>query len=475
LLRMLYGFENSLNYEEQVYWFISNQKSFAELLLLIKKHLLSNNIVANFNPAIIITNYFPIKIAGYNEFILRLPSLIYGVAAVPLSFFVARKFYSETEGLIVAGFFAFSYFFIKNSQDISSENLINLISLLYIIAAITFFDKIKDSNITSISDSIFVILTGCAFGIYNIKGIILIIITLFLSFFLIKKIKTFLKAFLHFAIIILIISAYAYISNSYSIISEKNIFSLQNVLINFNIIASNNIFITILIFLPLLFLLYIYIKKVFAPKSFGEDARTSFLNSTLFLSVYFFIGICFIILSVYFLKVKFSPNELFFILVPIVILTARALVLISQKKSKQYFGIILFIFFIVTNTYLIQNITSDKNPDYKSTARYLMHKINNFPFSGIALSGPAHDFFSTAPNIFYIKKYNIKAPIFYFDSSRRNLPEIIQTARQNNIKYLWYINDKNMLYNYSEEYILKKYDIIEGLRYNKITLMLVEL
>ncbi|MCC6794168.1 MAG: glycosyltransferase family 39 protein [Candidatus Hydrogenedentes bacterium] len=107
----LYGLSNqSLWFDEVCSWHTAMQPTFAGIW--------SGDIQWNMYPPLYgLVLRAAIELFGSAEWALRLPSAITGIAAIPLMYLLGARIFSDAEGLIAAGFSAFSMFTLYFAQE----------------------------------------------------------------------------------------------------------------------------------------------------------------------------------------------------------------------------------------------------------------------------------------------------------------------------------------------------------------------
>jgi len=149
IIRYFTLIDTTLNIEEQMLWYCGTNNLFETFLLIIKQK--------PFSPILTITTWLTSWDGYYVEIINRSIAIMTGIFAVPLIFVLARKFYSEVEGIIAAGFITFSWSCIYTSHNITEHSLLLTFLLLYFIALITFLDRIAEEENVSTQENIFLI------------------------------------------------------------------------------------------------------------------------------------------------------------------------------------------------------------------------------------------------------------------------------------------------------------------------------
>jgi len=454
-----------LNLEEQLLWFVGTQKSILEVFEAILQFQPNTPIIAF---TTWMTNFKNIQ----NETLSRLPSLISGIVAIPLIFILARKFYSEIEGLIAASFVTFNWICINNSQTLNEYSILFSATLLYFISLMTFLDRISEENVVEKSDSVLLIFSGIVLGFTSICGILTILVTFFYSFFFIKKIDTFFRTVAHFITILLPLAIYllflSYISENLYTTTFEAIYFFEGL----NFIIANNLFFTVLICSPLLFLAFIYIKRLIKPSDFGEDSKTKFSNSTLILTIWLFGSIILLLVLAIFLKFDFKFNDLIIFLPPIIILIARSLVLTTTKlNNKIILGSILSLVIIITYILNFKNLYI--NPEYERVSRYIKFQTPENPKYGIIFAGNAGGKNYQIPveaSNFYLKKNDIHFPTFTFGSQEENISAVLKKIKKENITYVWIICDTTVIDSKFIRALKKNINLVDGFRYKKIIL-----
>lgn len=121
LLRLIVGIYHQFWFDEAFSFFIAKQ-SLPNLIQAI---------ASDTTPPLFFLILHAFQSIGKSEFILRLPSLIFGTLSFPLIFLIGKKFHSKKLGLIAAAILAFSPLHIYYSQETrmySQAIFLNLIS-----------------------------------------------------------------------------------------------------------------------------------------------------------------------------------------------------------------------------------------------------------------------------------------------------------------------------------------------------------
>ena len=457
----------SLTLEEQVIWFVGTQNTPIEGLLLLTK-------IKPFSLIIAITSWISCYDGLYIELINRAVVIIAGVMAVPLGFILARKFYSEVEGIIVAGFIALSWNCITASQNMTGYSFLLVFILLYFIALISFLDKISDEEI-ELSDkitipmyeSIFLIVSGVLLGFTSIWGIAIVFISFFYIFFFIKKMKIFLKTISRFAYIVIPLGLFSWWGLHQEVIYTNTKISAIDYFDYFSYTIANNYVLSALIIAPIFYLMFVYIKRIISKNEFGEDAKTRFNNSTLVVSIWFAASITAFVLITLFLQVDFTADDLIFVIPPLFILIARSIVLISSKLKHQIIiGSIFGLFFIISIFMNLENI--DNKPEYNLAVRYIMHTINNDNDNKyvIMMSNYENNIFPEETFSYYLKKNKIKNEIIIFNNNF----DMIKKIADIKANYIWFIADNDYVNQKIIAEMIKKELVENGYRYKGITI-----
>ena len=454
-----------LNIDEQLMWFIGTQQYIIESFELIAQFQANTPILA-------LTSWMTNLNNIQNETLSRLPSLISGILAVPLIFILARKFYSEIEGIIAASFVTFSWICIHNSQTLNEYSILFTTILFYFISLMTFLDRISEENIVEKSDSILLIISGLLLGFTSTWGMLTVLVTFFYSFFFITKINTFFRTVAHFITILLPLTIYLlfllYVAKSF----YAQEFETMHFLKGLNFIIANNLFFSILICLPLLFLAFVYIKRLVKPTDFGEDSKTTFSNSTLILTIWLFGGIILLLVFAIFWGLSFKFDDLIIFLPPLIILIARSLVLATTKlNGRIILGAILSLVIIITCILNFENLYS--NPEYERVSRYIMRKTPQHIKYGIIFAGNAGGKSYQIPveaSHFYLKKNEIELTTFTFDSQEKNISIVLEEAKNQNISYVWIICDTTVIDRHFINELKKNIHLVDGFSYKKIIL-----
>jgi len=463
ILLRYFTIENySLDVEEQLLWFYGTRTTpFDSLMGLIQFKPL--------NLILSITNWITCSNGLNIEIVNRSISTFAGIVSVPLIFILARKFYSEIEGIISAAFITFSWNCINNSQNMAEHSLLLMFVLLYFIALITFLDRISEENFVSKQEYIFLITSGLLLGFTSIWGILIIGISFFYSFFFIPYIKTFLKTIVHFMAIIIPLGLFILWGLTTNIYTT-NIYSAESYINSFNFVISNNYILSVVLILPIFYLAFLYIKRLFSKNTFGEDAKTKFHNSTLIITIWFIGSIIVVILFTLLLKIKLNSNDLIYIFPPLFILLARSIALISPKLKHQIiissiFGCLFLISTLINLDYI------NNKPEYNQAIRYIMHSINNDKTNsyGILMINNKQNILPKEAFSYYLKKNKIKNKLFLLDN-KNNIFDVIKQAKNTKLNYIWFIaNENNTNKNVISE--IKNIELVlEGYRYKGLTI-----
>lgn len=70
------------------------------------------------------------QLVGFSEVAIRLPSVIFSVATIPVLYFVGNKLYGERVGLLATGVFAFSRFQVHYAQEARMYTLLTLLTVV---------------------------------------------------------------------------------------------------------------------------------------------------------------------------------------------------------------------------------------------------------------------------------------------------------------------------------------------------------
>ncbi|MCL2039243.1 MAG: hypothetical protein FWG85_02305 [Bacteroidetes bacterium] len=441
----------SLDTEEQKIWFCGIQYTpFDSLLFFLE--------IKPFSLILSITAWLTCWDGVFIEILNRSISVLAGVLCVPLIFILARKFYSEVEGLISAGFISFSWICISVSLNMAEHSLLVMNILLYFIALITMLDSISEEGIVSKQENNFFILTGILLGFTSIWGMLIVFVSFLYIFFFIKKLNIFLRTLARFSCIIIPISLFCFWGLKQDIYSLNNYVFLDYITFISDAISSNY-FISIVLISPIFYLIFVYIRKLFSKEEFGEDAKTKFNNSTLLVAIWLLGSILGFVLLACLLKISFSLSDLVFVIPPLFILISRSIVLISARIKHQIiisstFGL-LFLLSVFLN---LDNINN--KPEYDQASRFLMRDKNNF----VIIVSKDNNFPKEAKT-YYLNKNNIKKPIFQIENIDKTLKEI----SKQNVDYIWFIADNDADKEIISE-LYKKKLITGGYRYKGITI-----
>ncbi len=148
-------------------------------------NLINNGVMQlDTHPALIqIFLYFYTKLFGFNDFVVKLPFLIFGVFSIYLSYKIAVQFFSKTSGYITASYIAVLQYTIMYSQIARPYS-----SGLFIVLAFTYYiqDFIFKNEVSK--KSIFLLIFFGTLGAYNhyFSSLTIILISSY-AIFLIKK------------------------------------------------------------------------------------------------------------------------------------------------------------------------------------------------------------------------------------------------------------------------------------------------
>jgi hypothetical protein len=458
----------SLTLEEQLIWFAGIQNTPIESLLFIAK-------IKPFSLIIAITSWLSCFDGLYIELVNRAITIIAGIIAVPLGFILTRKFYSEIEGIIVAGFICLSWNCITASQNIVEYSFLLVFILLYFIALISFLDRISEED-SELSDkiiipkqeSIFLIVSGLLVGFISIWGIAVVFISFFYTFFFIKKRNVFLQTIGRFAYIIVPLGLFSWWGLYQNIIYTSNKYTATDYLNSISSVITNNYILSILIIMPLFYLIFVYIKRIISKDEFGEDAKTKFNNSTLVISIWLVASVLVFVLITSLLRIRFTIDDLIFILPPLFILVARSIVLISSKLKHQIIIASIFgLFFVISVFINLENI--DNKPEYNLAVRYVMRVIKNDNKNkyAIMMSADKNNIFPKEALTYYLKKNEIKNEVFV----AKNINNVIKKIKkEKKVNYIWFIADNDYTNKKIIAEMIKKGLIQSGYRYKGITI-----
>jgi 4-amino-4-deoxy-L-arabinose transferase-like glycosyltransferase len=140
-------------------------------------------------PAYYFLLYYVQKVAGDSERTLRFPSAVIGVLTIIAMFFLAKRIYSEKEGLISALFMAILWAPIYYSQEARSYAFMLLFSMLSVYYLIGIIYSIKNSLAISRFDYVGYVLSAVANSYFHYFGLYFICIQggLFFIFLLFCK------------------------------------------------------------------------------------------------------------------------------------------------------------------------------------------------------------------------------------------------------------------------------------------------
>ena len=443
----------SFTIEEQELWAAASSGSIIDSISYI-------NQVKPFSLLLGWTNWLFCWEGIYIEFFSRLVSFISSVLAVPLIFILSRKFYSETEGLIASSLIAFSWVCISTSQEISQYSLLLSFSIFYFIALITFLDRVSEEQIFNQIDTFLLVISGLLLGLLSVWGIMLVVVSFFYSFFFIKKINTFLRVTQRFLYILLPLSLLLLLNFNRPIIYSLYTPQWTDYIASFNYIITNNYLLSVIVILLLLYLGGVYIGRISSKEEKGEDAKTSFNNSTLVITICLVGSIIGFVLITFLLKFEFSRNDLIIFLIPLFLLLSRAIVLVSTKlKTQIILGSILAIVFLISTIINLEEINN--KPEYDQVFRFIKtSSVYDYQRYGLVYTSLMHQ------NDFYYKKYDIRFPQVVL---KKDIKEIDDSGVLG-IGVYWLINDNSInIENYIKELkINNKFD--GGYRFRGVTI-----
>jgi hypothetical protein len=355
------------------------------------------------------------------------------------------------------------------------------LEIFYFISLITYFDRISEEYVASNLEVFLFIISGILLGLSSIWGILIVVVTFFYSFFFVKKISTFIKVLTKFICILLPFAILIWGMNNFSNLFEFHsvTFNIIPYLQSINYIISNNYLLSIILISPLFYFGVVYIKRLMNPDDFGEDARTKFNNSTLIITIWLVGSIGVFICSTLLLNIEYEYADLIFLLPPAIILISRSIILFSNKLRNQIIFGVTYTIIVIIACLLNANYYSNRpfnNPDYNSASRYIMRNINKSSNNsyGIVFTGIGSKFITNDAYSFYLKKYHINMPIFTFNGSSKNITPTIDSAKKQNLNYLWYVSDARITAEELIRTLQSNAKLVDGFRYRGITLYLIE-
>ena len=106
--------------------------------------LLTTSIDALHPPLYYVLLRINILLLGNEDWVLRIPSAIFGSLSIVSIFFLGKKLYTEKEGLVAAFILAFSSYAIFYSQEVRSYSLFLLLSIWSVYFLIDIFFLLKE-------------------------------------------------------------------------------------------------------------------------------------------------------------------------------------------------------------------------------------------------------------------------------------------------------------------------------------------
>lgn len=303
--------------------------------------------------------HFWMKIFGDGDFVLRGLSYIFGVLAIPASYFAGKELNNEKTGLLTAALVAVSSFCIYYSQEV---RFYSLMSLLVFLSIYFLLKVIKQSNL--INSVLLVISNLCLFYTNTIAFLFVIVEFLVFTVFIIKNKKEALKRFVTIQIATLFFSIPGILmffkindsaNNSFikpfswwgpfdvmTILSTlQNWFSpifndgYNNASVYYQALLENDIVIGYLIFIPVIVFLILIACGIRKDKFSSEKSYIFSVGLLLFIIL---LGLCFVD------KFRLIPRYTTLCLPPFLLFTGYSISLIKNRKILM--GIFFTTFFL---------------------------------------------------------------------------------------------------------------------------------
>jgi len=422
-------------------------------------------------PGFQIIMYYVVHYIGDSQYILRLPTAIFGILAVFMIFFLGKFLYSAREGLIAASITTFLWAPLYYSQEARAYSMLFFMAMLttYLwLKIVNDFYNLKPSNIKLIIlyiVSAFITEYIQYLGLFFIflQGISTILI-------LMKKPKQLLKGMIIFAILGVLFlpwlpSMLAQLQHGAEWIKPPKLLAFGYFLAFLYSLSPYILAIALILYA---FLIVKIIKL-------GFEKTNLFISPDLFLILWLVVPFAIIFIKSIISKPALTYYSLIFTAPAAYILFARAITTLKVKKSIQ--NILAFIIVVVMAYQLIIDFNYYGQPykdhimifnkrfkkrtkeQFKEAAEYVKDNYNKYPKSIIISYAWFEDYFN-----YYFEKFDFlhKVDINVWGSADTN--KVKNLIRKKQADYIWILRGHKELDSAFIDFFNSKYTLI---RYKK--------
>lgn len=159
---------------------------------------MANTPLNDFFEKLISTDYHPplyylflkgwVGLFGFSDTLLQLPSVIFSLINIPILYLIGKCYNSRKLGLILAGFYAFTFSFVYKAQEVRFYQLACLEALLIILFSLRYFKAFKPKYLVLLTLSELALLYTLTLGsLYVLVNSIIILILIFNKKEILKK------------------------------------------------------------------------------------------------------------------------------------------------------------------------------------------------------------------------------------------------------------------------------------------------
>lgn len=389
-------------------------------------------------PGIYIIYYYWLKIFSNSEFNFRLLSAIAGILSIIAVYVLAKKLYSEKEGLISAVLVAVSWFPIYYSQEARPYSLLLLFSILSTLFYWQIVKQFLSDKNTSVSTYVLYILSAVItiylhyFGTYLIflQGVFLFFISMKTKKYFFKWLTAYLIIFISYLPWIPSMAAQFRGGVGTGIYSAPNFEGILDYLYYIN----NN---SRLIFILTIFIMLIAWLSFIRNNTKNKSSQFKSLSGeTTFLLLWFFIPlICIIVLS-HAVRPVFSYKNMIITYAAFPILISR---LIVNSRFSDLIKTIIVISFVSILLYnLIYHSEYYQKPtkeQFREVVQHVIKHYDNETDADILALTYAREYFD-----YYFQKFNSNLKVDECIQLENNDDKIEKALSRCKSKYLWLIN-----------------------------------
>ncbi len=449
LLRF-YGLENQSMWNDELdRWFITHDTNLSQMF----EHVIEGDVHP---PGDHIFMYFWQKYIGDSVFLMRLPSVIWGILAIPAMFLLGRQLFSEVEGVIASSMTAVLYFPIYYSQEARPY------SLLFLMAIMTtyFWIKLLRSSLSGSKikplELVLYLLLAWVTVYQHYFGTFLIFLQGIAAFIVLFADK---KNAAVFIIIygIILLSFIPWINGFLGDLKvDDNYISRPEWYFTpffFGVIFNRSLF----VLAPIAFL-YIYFFYFLIKKNENDDALVfKGLSSEHFILIWLFVPFIILYIKSLISAPVLTYKNLMIIVPAAYLIPVRALAELPVKSTIKYIAVSAFIVYLLIHLIFIFGYYKNPEPkkaEFRSAVNYVVK--NNPKKGGSVVVGCAHrkEYFN-----FYFNKLNTNLRAGYQACEASDTLKIDSIVKKREPDYLWFISghinpDKKFI-----EYLDQKFEL----------------